>query len=144
MWTPWSAKLILLSTVTGDRESNSRPENCQSLFEAATEAILGGSLQFFAPVALAGAAVILKVIGGLLWVRSRPTVQTATATIDLRRVRLLAEKTRPTQVSVRSNFHDEQDIWFWTFRSEAKKEAMKWHCSRVVATQSEAQREWRN
>jgi hypothetical protein len=35
-------------------------------------------------MALAAAAVILIVIGGLLWVRSRPSVQTVTVTIDLR------------------------------------------------------------
>jgi hypothetical protein len=35
-------------------------------------------------MALAAAAVILIVIGGLLWVRSRSSIQSATATIDLR------------------------------------------------------------
>lgn len=35
-------------------------------------------------MALAAAAVLLIVIGGLLWVRSRTPVQTATVTIDLR------------------------------------------------------------
>jgi hypothetical protein len=35
-------------------------------------------------MALAAAAVLLIVIGGLLFLRSRPSVQTATVTIDLR------------------------------------------------------------
>jgi len=35
-------------------------------------------------MALAAAAVLLIVLGGLLWVRSHPPVQTATVTIDLR------------------------------------------------------------
>lgn len=35
-------------------------------------------------MAIGAAAVLLIVIGGLLWVRSRPQVQTATVTIDLR------------------------------------------------------------
>jgi len=35
-------------------------------------------------MAPAAAAVLLVVIGGLLWVRSRPAVQMATATLDLR------------------------------------------------------------
>jgi hypothetical protein len=35
-------------------------------------------------MALAAAAVLLIVIGGLLFLRTRPTVQTATVTIDLR------------------------------------------------------------
>jgi hypothetical protein len=35
-------------------------------------------------MALAAAAVLLIVIGGLLFLRTRPTVQTATVTVDLR------------------------------------------------------------
>ena len=35
-------------------------------------------------VALAAAAVLLIMIGGLLWLRSRPAVQMATVTLDLR------------------------------------------------------------
>lgn len=35
-------------------------------------------------MALAAAAVILIVIGGLLWVRSQPSIETATIRIDLR------------------------------------------------------------
>ena len=35
-------------------------------------------------MALAAAAILLIVVGGLLWVRSRPPVQTATVTLDLR------------------------------------------------------------
>jgi len=36
------------------------------------------------PVALAAAAVLLIIIGGLLWLRSRPVVPIATVTLDLR------------------------------------------------------------
>jgi len=35
-------------------------------------------------MALAATAVLLIVIGGLLWIRSQPSVETATMTIDLR------------------------------------------------------------
>ena len=49
-------------------------------------------------MALAAAAVILIVIGGLLWVRSRSSsVQTATATIDLRE-RSIARGESPTDM----------------------------------------------
>jgi len=47
-------------------------------------------------MALAAAAVLLIVIGGSLWVRSRPPVQTATVTIDLRE-RSVARGENPSQ-----------------------------------------------
>jgi hypothetical protein len=49
-------------------------------------------------MALAAAAVLLIVIGGLLWVRSHSTVQTATVTIDLRE-RSVARGENPTETS---------------------------------------------
>ena len=48
--------------------------------------------------ALASAAVLLIVIGGLLLLRSRPSVQTATVTIDLRE-RSVARGENPTETN---------------------------------------------
>jgi hypothetical protein len=49
-------------------------------------------------MALAAAAVLLVVIGGLLFLRSRPAVQTATVTIDLRE-RSVARGENPPEMS---------------------------------------------
>jgi hypothetical protein len=49
-------------------------------------------------MALAAAAVLLIVIGGLLLLRSRPSVQTATVTIDLRE-RSVARGENPTETN---------------------------------------------
>jgi hypothetical protein len=49
-------------------------------------------------IALVAAAVLLIVIGGLLWVRSRPSVQMATVTLDLRE-RSVARGENPSEAS---------------------------------------------
>ena len=56
---------------------------CFQDFRRFREEIAGGKRRIF-QMALAAAAVLLVVIGGLLWVRSRAPLQMTTVTLDLR------------------------------------------------------------